>query len=60
MKKQSVMDLANSFRESRKQCLVRPVEKSVENVENSRKTDIFFLYLFQNHKSSFMAKIATC
>lgn len=37
MKKQSVMDLANSFRESRKQCLVRPVEKSVENVENSRK-----------------------
>lgn len=35
MKKKSVMDLANSFRESRKQCLVTPVEKSVDNVEKS-------------------------
>ena len=33
MKKKSVMDLANSFREARKQCLVTPVEKSVENVD---------------------------
>ena len=31
------MDLANSFRESRKQCLVTPVEKSVDNVDNSRR-----------------------
>lgn len=37
MRKQSVMDLANSFRESRKQCLITPVEKSVENVDKSRK-----------------------
>ncbi|MBR2723931.1 MAG: hypothetical protein IKB72_00620 [Ruminococcus sp.] len=37
MRKQSVMDLANSFRESRKQCLVTPVEKSVESVDKSRK-----------------------
>lgn len=37
MKKQSVMDLANAFRESRKQCLVTPVEKSVESVENSHR-----------------------
>lgn len=33
MKKRSVMDLANSFRESRKQCLVTPVDKPVNNVE---------------------------
>ena len=31
------MDLANAFRESRKQCLVTPVDKPVENVDNSRK-----------------------
>lgn len=35
MKRQSVADLANSFRESRKQCLVTPVQKSVQNVQNS-------------------------
>lgn len=34
-KKCSVVDLAESFRQSRKQCLVTPVEKSVENVKNS-------------------------
>lgn len=33
--KKSVMDLANAFRESRQQCLVTPVEKSVETVEKS-------------------------
>lgn len=37
MKKKSVMDLANSFRESRKQCLVTPVEKYVDNVEKSHR-----------------------
>lgn len=37
MKKQSVMDLANAFRESRKQCLVTPVDKPVESVDKSRK-----------------------
>lgn len=35
MKKKSVMDLANSFRESRKQCLVTPVDKPVDKVEKS-------------------------
>lgn len=34
--KRDISDLANSFRESRKQCLVKPVEKSVENVEKSQ------------------------
>lgn len=33
--KKSVMDLANAFRESRQQCLVTPVEKSVETVDKS-------------------------
>lgn len=37
MKKKSVMDLANSFRESRRQCLVTPVEKSVDNVDKSHR-----------------------
>ena len=37
MRKQSVMDLANSFREARKQCLVTPVEKSVETVDKSHR-----------------------
>lgn len=37
MKKKSVMDLANSFREARKQCLVTPVEKSVETVDKSHR-----------------------
>ena len=37
MKKHNVVDLASSFRESRNQCLITPVEKSVQNVENSRK-----------------------
>lgn len=37
MNKQSVMDLANSFRESRRQCLVTPVEKSVESVNKSHR-----------------------
>lgn len=37
MKKQSVTDLAASFRESRSQCLVTPVEKSVDSVKNSKR-----------------------
>lgn len=37
MRKCNVADLASSFRESRNQCLVTPVEKSVENVKNSQK-----------------------
>ena len=37
MKKQSIKDLADSFRNARNQCLVTPVEKSVENVKNSRR-----------------------
>lgn len=36
MSKQSVMDLANSFRESRRQCLVTPVDKPVHSVDKSR------------------------
>ena len=37
MKKKSVMDLANSFRESRRQCLVTPVDKPVDNVDKSHR-----------------------
>ena len=37
MRKKSVMDLANAFRESRKQCLVTPVEKSVDGVDKSHR-----------------------
>lgn len=37
MEKKSVMDLASSFREARKQCLVAPVEKSVGTVDKSHR-----------------------
>lgn len=37
MKKQSVLDLASSFRKSYNQCLVTPVEKPVKTVDKSKK-----------------------